>query len=1804
MTTYGKRVVLAGVVVLSILAHPAHAAVPPKAPPPVSPWSGPWRPSVREADVQRFVGLWEMRVHNAAWMSSFVSNAEISPEVAVEGYHDLDAHTKRYLTSRLADRLGAAADREKDLLHLFVFDHSWVRGLRDAWDAKPPAPEPAAAARTLDPKIEAMRTPRTIAAPPASVPQRLRPRELRAVTLSGPPAPAPVATVLAPEPAPPRPRVEAAPSLPSMDAPAAAAVPAFSPPSVTVPAPHLGLPIPDVGAVLDATTYVACAESPSMAQTCSAPTLIGVPVSRDVDGNGTSDVQVSLVPAPDPAHPAAFGVAIDVSRLSPAGALPAHVFAVFGAPTASKRIALGFDGRASTLAADSQATFRLPDPVQALTGLVGVDLDVSHSQPGADSSVTLAIATHTSDPPADVDPMITALRFVPVPSSVSLGLVFDRSAGHDEVSLSGTPSSTTVMTASARMDDTSVNSRRTTSIRFEPLVAQTEIGLAVDTLGTLTTALASSAPIAKLAYSDQAMPSLTDPGTYRLVKVEEAALPTQLQLAVDPSLQTTYSANGVLGSAKISMDDFASGERVRALSVRAVGVPESASVTTQASPEGTKVTLAANAATPELGVSMLDTAGPFVAGFDITAVPANVEVSVLPAEVRIDASAAMGSMSGSLSTKSAPVVAFAGDHVSVKRIAGGTGLGFRLAGVRNARVAMDGAVTSASVDVPAGKPSPLRVHYEDASATVDATVPSLPSHMDAAVNTDTGRVAYNASAGVQSLLVETVKNALTASVLALTVPKSFVVAWDPAHGGASLTADAAIGLVQAKLSVAHGTGGSVPGSDYLVARKDGPGTGIDVKLAHVKAFLADPVQGSYNATFAPGGQPFTATADLDGDYLGSLVVSALPDSLMLHLDHAGKTLTYLANAVVPSVAASAERHSTGAKAIADLTNVPGLVTAAWTTGLAPVVTTTTTGAFTAAHLYYRESASKNALDVTAGALPKWLQVQVATDRVSVDARTGPGAPQGSSAVGSLLLKYASNANLTGPSIAEDHAWLGQSPAVTQAELKLTAMKFASVDARFDALHATLTNASSKPFRILYNTPTSYTDATILDLPASVTLDYDGAELITYTASAPIDTATLTFNDLSGTVLSAAIEDVPASAQIQLDLDRARIAWASSAPVTSLTLGAAVPVGGRTWNATLSLDHIPAAWSLSLEGGKVAFDSSGAIFGVDAKLTNHGTVTVPAGPHASVMYDAPTGDLDGSFRMLGLKSIDVEHTDASTAVGLERSPGDLYAAQVFGVNVDLRDAAGVARITGTLDKLPSQVSLQQAGDRTIASASQRFDLNVHLEIGGEGGVSAAPDPPVVHGLAIRDGKHCTFGCATGIKANLFLTGFPADLVFDPTPPGNFGPAARIVDTREFTPTQQLLAFDAAIDDIVPVPVQIVLVQRGVAGPVDIGIGPVYASAADGVRTVRALLEASKNLGSLEAEAIAGPDVVQIHSVNVPRGLDVRGRWAYRDTSFQTTLTGAQANYIFVSYRRTADPTAQGFATLTDVPEGTSTLEYGSTDDADGNAMPFLDYASSADSLDVTAFVEATLFDGDVKGKALLQVTNLGHATSAKYADQKLSITSSPFTSRLEIHVWARIKYMEDFSECYDSCDDRVYVQVTGHAGVEPLTVDDLMLRLTDFSTVTVAPGLTSSVGGTFGSVAFGWDDVHIKPDVEARIMACVVECFKILPAFVYHPGMLDVDVLFHVYGNHPWNLLTLETGVIICDDDLTARDIVIDLRPHPHFTSWNGFEAGAPEGGSWLLMPNPGGAIPAFVMNLVAAATSPEGNGISITFPCQ
>lgn len=769
--------------------------------------------------------------------------------------------------------------------------------------------------------------------------------------------------------------------------------------------------------------------------------------------------------------------------------------------------------------------------------------------------------------------------------------------------------------------------------------------------------------------------------------------------------------------------------------------------------------------------------------------------------------------------------------------------------------------------------------------------------------------------------------------------------------------------------------------------------------------------------------------------------------------------------------------------------------------------------------------------------------------------------------------------------------------------------------------------------------TTVATAALRNLPRAVTASWDssaGPQRFGYAASAPWGPATFGYQSGAGKpAFEATLEaPIPDRAEVRWDPAGHSLAWDASAPVGRVAATATLPRDGRVWNAAMTLVGVPAQWSASFAPDHPVFRGGSApLAGLAFRVTNHGAVTTYAGNHLSMVL-APNGDMDASLAMSSIELAEFERTAQGFRADLRMGGG-----QPFTLHADVTAQGAKARADLAVSPLPRSLQVSQAGDLITYAADTNFDLTGYTEVGRAAGLPGAPAPPAVRGLSARDGYGCdATGCGRGIKARVWLEGFPTGFTADAR--------SRTFTVTNFRPPADACAPTCVQRDFLTLDadlgapagpgqpaqrVRVLATQRDIPSPVSFTFGPVTVREQTTVcafprcvpvvtgKETTAQFTSTGPLGALTADVIVGDVAGRLEVSNVPSSIAVTIVQGRQASSATVAMSQGIARIFAGAWGTVNDVGFAGGLELLQVP-ATVSLAWGrgsATSGSDSYTAPTFRYEGSAAGLDVNAWVDARLFGGDVQAAARLGVADLERSVSLTLDGNTLSLSSRPCSEPLltclraaptrsfEIHAWGRITARDSDSGCKNvngnpNCS-ATYLKWSYDLSVHPLTIDDFAVRVTNVGSLTLKLGVVTSVQGSFDSFHLGWQSIRGDIDFAGSLAAKQESCTW-LGCFTTTLGTASIDA--HLV-DQPIHLALYTFGEHETQAQCWAHVLEVHIRPHRH-GAYNVNRVDFPrptsaEGGAWFFMPVPASVATdpdwKTLAELVAGRSSPLGGGI-------
>jgi hypothetical protein len=1020
-----------------------------------------------------------------------------------------------------------------------------------------------------------------------------------------------------------------------------------------------------------------------------------------------------------------------------------------------------------------------------------------------------------------------------------------------------------------------------------------------------------------------------------------------------------------------------------------------------------------------------------------------------------------------------------------------------------------------------------------------------------------------------------------------------------------------IDLIEASLTRAGGTILPMPGQDHVTVRKVGEAIGLDLRLS---GFASAHFDGSEDTTVTlgldPGGQTFDAIADLDDpNVLATAHIGALPKTMSVTLDPANGAATYTASSVIPLLQASFTDRDTQMFATAELHSLPQSIGLTFnTSGDIPEITYDADSRLGSIDVTYSEKPGGLGIHGLISDLPEYMKIG-GIDPIVFDARTSSDAASGSSFLGQVAFQYASDGVFASPPTADDHVYLDTLGGGTHAGLQYSGLQFLSADTSDEELHAEIRNTNPRLLRAYLTTPTLTLEAFIDKVPASIELDQVGNQ-ITYTASSTVNQIYTELVRDNGDELAVDIKGVPNSVSVLFDGAASKLGWTASAATTSISAVAHLTpdtLGGtRAFDASLTITSIPATWDATWANGDVLWEAPAPGIGsIEAQVTNHGDNHLLPGDHLSAYY-RQNGDLDASLKVSNLRK--AGFTKLTSADG----GGFTAALQMgnhgsFGFAADVVVDAGILDASGQFSNLPSDLTLTSDAGVITYNGDSNPDLTVEVNAGtSAAALAAAPTPPSVHGVSVRDGAS---GADRAVRAKLHLTGLPTSLTLN-SPAG-------IYEVGGYHPTIAQLVVNVVLTTIAPQPLDLQLQQIvPTATPVDFKFGPFETTkAGDGSSTLKLTYTANQTLGALTASAKYGSLAeAKLEISAIPSSIVVTAEFL-KETKHVNVSMSHGISDITASVKAQSDASFKGSVHLHDVPSAVDILIGKKTDSGDGGDVttPQFTMTASQPGLDIEATADAELFEpADIRASAQLEIVNLGETVTGNLEGTRLNITSTPQkTDKFLLNASGHIGVDIDLG--FELLSG--FVRNTGNLGID-IDIKKLTLGFRDASTLQLDLGVTTGLKGDYSEFTFGEDTKTVVTIEDSlRLVADLPDVFVVDLDFeifgIPHAVINFENVIssFRMASNTLGEIFSFTVVDILCCDAKAK----LRARPFPEYsTDGPQFQVGQPPSDgvhepAWLITPNInlfGFSLPAFVVDIVAYFASPYGNDLEADLVCD
>lgn len=512
--------------------------------------------------------------------------------------------------------------------------------------------------------------------------------------------------------------------------------------------------------VLASAFYRVCAESATQPLACSVYLPAGVPNLVDVNGDNFPDMSVNLSPL---LNATSAGVDVSFTKLVASQPLPAHVFIVYDTPFVKKRIEFGFDGRASTLAQQTNTKVWVQNILKAASGDVDVNASITNRSPGSVESMTFAVKDlvggSTGNPPTEANPMAGAVQFTPFPDTLTARAHLTHTAAQDEDTFNVT--STVPSRVDAVIDQDATTGSGSTAVQshrqFTALIDQLPTSVNVDLVhqGALQTiTYNASAPISHVHATDTATGDISKPTSYTQSQYDVQGVPSAVQVQLQGSQDIKYVASSAIPSAAFSTSTFANNVLQQQIAAQANQVPANIHVSNITDANQTKVTYDADSQLGSLGLSMYDLSPQqptnktnLVA--NVAGIPLHIEFTQSKAGV-LDflANTGIALIQASYSRMDGAILPLPGDHATVKKANDAIGADVQLSGFKSAH--FDGtANTQVGLGLdPGGQAFNALADLVDTNSGLNvlaqAHVSQLPSSVAVTIDPGTGVVTYAA----------------------------------------------------------------------------------------------------------------------------------------------------------------------------------------------------------------------------------------------------------------------------------------------------------------------------------------------------------------------------------------------------------------------------------------------------------------------------------------------------------------------------------------------------------------------------------------------------------------------------------------------------------------------------------------------------------------------------------------------------------------------------------------------------------------------------------------------------------------------------------------------------------------------------------------------------------------------------------------------------------------------------------------------------------------------------------------------------
>lgn len=761
-------------------------------------------PDATPENRDRYVELWSARMADRAWMKEFGNRETVPQDILAEGFHALKGDVQIWLNACLLDDMLETANETPGAakfnqyltgLNLMIYGKAGLQEMREQLnEVAEPAPEKTLpvkkdlTAEALEDMVDELSTEPSLTS--ADQPRADVDAPKTTVTENHKGAASPELKSLVSEPAPTL--ASSQPELlatPTIDPTGVALLDAIVVPLVQLVLKAVNellqvvaniqqtlFTLPGVN-LLATVFYRICAESPTMPLSCSVMLPVGVPIPADVTGDNFPDVTGNLIPLVN-LPTGDVGARFVVQRMFPnTGPLPAHVFAVYDTPFVDKRIQFGYDGRQSTLARNTNTTFKLKHALTAVTGDIEVGADVVSQNPGSTQSLTFAVKSLIGGsigvPKQEADPLVGSVQMSPFPTDFNVGAHFIHTSPRSQDTF--TVASSTPTKVDAVIDQKTTTTEKKSDRRFTATVDKLPTSVKVDLVregDTQSIDYTASAPIDLVRATDTSRLDTVDhPNSHTKGVYEVKGVPTNVGVDMIGAEDITYQANAKIPEVSFSTETVEDSALKKQITAKAHQVPKNIHVTNLTDEVAQKVTYEADdeLADVELGMFDWDEGDPGTEDDLKTNLVA--KATGIPTEMEFQADNETGAydftsntgidlIEATLTQNDGDILPMPGqDHATILKRLDKLGVDFRLSGFTSAHFDGHEDTNVALGLTPGGQSFDVIADIDDSAAEPDpgpnvlatAHIGALPSNMAVTFDPDNGTADYTASSVIPLL---------------------------------------------------------------------------------------------------------------------------------------------------------------------------------------------------------------------------------------------------------------------------------------------------------------------------------------------------------------------------------------------------------------------------------------------------------------------------------------------------------------------------------------------------------------------------------------------------------------------------------------------------------------------------------------------------------------------------------------------------------------------------------------------------------------------------------------------------------------------------------------------------------------------------------------------------------------------------------------------------------------------------------------------------------------------------------------------